>query len=563
MLSKLIIKNFAIIEDALITFDDKMTVLTGQTGSGKSLVVDAISILMGKKAEAVFIRNNCDEAYISCEFNSYNEDVKKILIEEGLIDSNTNILKIERTINKNNRNSIKINNKSINLNLLKKITYYLCDLHLQHDNLKLFDEDNYINLIDYYGNEKIIPLLNKYNLAYYNYNEKLDKYLKTLKKRDTDNKNIDMLKFKYDEINDLNATLEEKTKLEEEIELLSNFDTIYETLNNCKNHLDGDYYSIDNIYNAIKEFSKIEDYKEKYKTLNNTLEESYYNIVDCLNEINSELKNLDYDPSLLDYNIERLNSINTLEKKYNQNIDELNKVKDEIYEQIMLIENYDDYINELKNNLTKEHNNLIKCSLDLSNMRKKIAKNMEKAISLEFEDLCLHNVSLDINFNEIDSNNLDICNNSIFFNNGIDKINFLISLNIGEGFKPLNKVASGGEISRIMLAMKAALIKKFNFSLVVFDEIDTGVSGEVALRIAKKIKELSNYQQIILISHLPQAVALADHQIEIEKYEENNRTYASYKKLNLDERIYSIAKMLSGNVVSSYALSHAKELLKA
>ena len=149
MLKKLIIKNFAIIEDCCIDFDDKMTVLTGQTGSGKSLIIDAISILMGKKAEAVFIRHNCDEAYLSCEFDGYNNDVKQILIDELLLDENSEILKIERNISKNNRNNIKVNGKAVNLTVLKKLTYYLCDLHLQHDNLKLFDEDNYLNIIDY------------------------------------------------------------------------------------------------------------------------------------------------------------------------------------------------------------------------------------------------------------------------------------------------------------------------------------------------------------------------------------------------------------------------------
>lgn len=557
MLQMVRVKNFAIIEDIEVNFNKNMTVLTGQTGAGKSLIIDAISLILGARADLDMIRYGETESTITAVFNELSLDALECINNLGY-NFNSEIT-ITRVISNTGKNVIKVNNQNVTLNQLKQIGLYLGDIHVQHDTYRLINKDNYLSFLDDFKDKTFLNHYNNYQVKRIKYLDALKKYNDCLKKsKDLSNK-LEFLQFQKEELEALSLEEDIDLKLEAEIEKLSNFDKIFTNLNEAYQKISDDVFNLDSLYEAAMNLGKIKEFDPEYTSNHEALLDAYYQIEEIKSYLYKAKDALDFDPDYLDDLNSRLYEINKVKEKYKMSVNELIKYLADITLELSLITNFDEAIKELKNDIIIKHQDLVKISNTLRSYREKNARRCEKAIVKECVDLDLAHTKFEIVFNEVDLT--DPFNSSIFLENGIDVVDFYISFNIGEPVKPLNKVASGGELSRIMLAFKAIYLEKNPLSFMVFDEIDSGVSGVTARKIAMKMHEISKRTQVLAITHLAQVAAIADTQLYIAKEEESKRTKTVVKQLSYDERITEIAIMLSGMELSSGILQTAKALL--
>ena len=557
MLQMVRVKNFAIIEDIEVNFNKNMTVLTGQTGAGKSLIIDAISLILGARADLDMIRYGESESTITAVFNELSSDAIECINNLGY-NFNSEIT-ITRVISNTGKNVIKVNNQNVTLNQLKQIGLYLGDIHVQHDTYRLINKDNYLSFLDDFKDKTFLNHYNNYQIKRIKYLDALKKYNDCLKKsKDLSNK-LEFLQFQKEELEALSLEEDIDLKLEAEIEKLSNFDKIFTNLNEAYQNISDDVFNLDSLYEAAMNLGKIKEFDPEYTSNHEALLDAYYQIEEIKSYLYKAKDALDFDPDYLDDLNSRLYEINKVKEKYKMSVNELIKYLADITLELSLITNFDEAIKELKNDIINKHQELVKISNTLRAYREKNARRCEKAIVKECVDLDLAHTKFEIVFNEVDLT--DPFNSLIFLENGIDVVDFYISFNIGEPVKPLNKVASGGELSRIMLAFKAIYLEKNPLSFMVFDEIDSGVSGVTARKIAMKMHEISKRTQVLAITHLAQVAAIADTQLYIAKEEESKRTKTVVKQLSYDERITEIAVMLSGMELSSGILQTAKALL--
>ncbi len=558
MLKKLAVKSFAIIEDLTVSFTDGMTVLTGQTGAGKSLIIDTISLLLGARADSDMVRYGDQKASIEGEFTYENKKINNILIDNQIpiLDN----IYIKREININGKNTIKINDTLVNLVILKSISQLLADIHVQHDTYMLINPQTYLNFIDPIDDDSFNNIFNSYIISLNRYLESKKSYDLVLNSKKDKEEKLEFLLFQKQELSVLNLQKNEDIELEEKINKLSNFDKIFNNLKECYENLENEDFSIESNYSAYENLNKIASYDQIIKVDSEKLQECYYILEDVKSNVKHSLDNLDFDANELDILNERLNEINNLKKKYKLNLDELLDYLKKITFEIELATNYDEVLKDKYNELCNNHKALVNNAKKLTNYRKTISNEISESIIKECRDLDLPNTNFNITFNENDfSNPLDT---SVFKQNGSDEVDFMISLNLGEPLKSLHKTASGGEMSRIMLAFKTYFSKKTKLSVMVFDEIDSGISGSTAVKISQKMKQISKYTQVLCITHLPQVAAIGDNHLFIFKEEENGRTKTNIEKLSIDRRIEEIAIMIGGNKISKYALEHAKELIE-
>lgn len=554
MLINLVVKNFAIIEDINISFKSGLTVLTGETGAGKSLIIDSISLLLGDRANSEMIRNGEEKATITGLF-SFNNKRLGAFLDSIDVSYEDNKLEISRTIT-GSKNVIRINNKVISLNELKVVAKYLADIHQQFDMVKLLNKENYLDIVDGFKYD----LINDYKNQYLESLEKLKKeekeYLELEAKINDVKAKRDTFEYELKELTSYKLKENEEAEIDSEIELLNNFDKIYELLNQTKEIIDKD--SLSDIYKIKENVSKLSKYQGEYEEVYEKLNDHYYELESIYEDLSKKVGRLDYDPHRLDELIERKNNLSLLKKKYNKDIKELIEYQQFLEKLLQNKEDLDISLDEKRKEFESQYNETYDYALSLSRVRKEVSRGIEKELMNNLKDLSLSSIfQIEINSQKKDEN-LSL---SIFNENGIDDVDFLIETNIGEGIKPLAKVVSGGEMSRIMLAIKALFIKSQKIATVIFDEIDTGISGEIARKVALKIKEISLNTQVITITHLPQVASLSNSHIKISKIVKGNRTYTSIKELNLDEKIYEIALMISDGKVTDKQLEYAKEMV--
>lgn len=556
MLKKLHVKNFAIIDDISLDLEPGFTVLTGQTGAGKSLIIDSIGLLIGDRADSGQIRYGETKATILGIFDSTKE-INDYLFNLGIEISNT--ITIQREITKT-KSTAKINGSVVNIQMLKGLGSLLADIHTQNDTIRLINKDNYLNLIDPENDKKFNDLLAKYVIDYNNYHASLDEYRQILKSSDTEKDQLEYYEFIYKEISSLDLHKNEDIELEEKISKLKNFDKIFESLKKAINYLDNEYFNLDNVYKALEDINSIKEFDKNYNETASKLSEGYYNLDDALHDLKDYIKGLDYDQVELNNAQERLQIIDNLKLKYHHDLDGIIKYAADLKLKIDLVTNYDGLLKDKYEALSLKFKDLIRSGKVLSEYRQKRALIISQNIEQMLKELEINHAKFEISFVNKDFN--DPLQSEVFMPSGIDEVDFLISTNLGEPLQSLVKVASGGEMSRIMLAFKAYFANESKLSLMVFDEIDTGVSGSVAFEIAKKIKQIANECQVIAITHLPQVASSADNQLYIYKEEVDGRTLTRVNKMNKSDRILQIAKMISGEKVSSFALEQAKDLLK-
>ena len=554
MLIKLKVQNFAIIEDIEIDFKDGLTVLTGETGAGKSLIIDCIGLLLGERAASEMIRQGEEKAIVQGVFDN-NTPLLRAALEKAGVPEKDGLIEIKRTIS-STKNVVKINDATITLNELKYIMSLIADIHQQFDMVKLFNSENYLAMVDGFNSRLVNQYLDKYLLSFSALKEQANSYNALVKRIDEFNRNQEEYEYAYSEIKALGLKENEEEEINSEISLLENYDKIYSLLMESKELMDGD--ALNNIYTIKENVSKLSEYQNEYQDYIERLNNAYYELEDMFEEIKKKADYLNYNPEHLDALIERSHAINGLKKKYNKTFDELRAYEDELNALLKYKEDYSMLLKEEKDKLQAAYDEAYTRAMDLHKIRENIGLSITKDLEKTLNELalsCRFNVAVIGKEKDAD---LDI---SIFNETGIDTIEFFIETNIGEGLKPLAKVVSGGELSRIMLAIKLLYVKAQKIGTIIFDEIDTGISGDVASKVAKKIKELSYGHQVITITHLPQVASLSDHHIRIAKKVSNNRTYTTIKELSLDEKIYEIASLISSGKVTDKQLEYAKEMV--
>ena len=558
MLSYISVRNFAIIENIEVTFKEGMTTLTGETGAGKSLLIDAIGLLLGDRATVNVVRTGFEKATVEGIFSHLTSEIHELLKQLD-IPLEEDALLIKREITTTSNNIIKLNNVVVTLTDLKKVTSKLADIHTQYDTQRLINPETYLALIDGFAKDEL-------DLFILSYQEKLLLFknsLKALKKLEQKNNDIherlDLLRFQKNELESYQLTSGEEEELEDMVKRMENYDQIFKHLNQTIVTLD-DTNAINSIYQAKKELEGILSFGELYEDLSKRLDSTFYELEDMLETLKDEVNSLDFDPRELDQSMERLNDLEKLKRKYRKDIPELILYLDEITEDIDTIDHFDYRIEKEKERVKIAHDEVLVEAEKITKKRQEIARDLSHELLDVLGDLELKDTMFEVTFTHHITQ--DFLSTSGFYDDGIDEVDFLLSTNVGEPLKSLSKSASGGEMSRIMLGLKTLLIKSLDLSLIIFDEIDTGVSGFVANQVAKKMSKIANRTQVIAITHIPQVAAASDHHLFVSKHSLEGRTFAKIKELTYEEQILEIATMISGDEVTSSAKESATLLLK-
>lgn len=546
MIQTLKVKDFALIEDITINFESGLTVLTGETGSGKSIILEALNLLFAKRSDQEMIRHGKDKAVVTGTF-ILNESLQQIFELPQQIT-------IIREIEKNGRHKVFLNDNQITLTYLKTITEKIGSIHSQNDTFLLLDNSLYLNFIDEIDKENINKILTSYLIKRSEYLDNL-KHLENLKQKKAENiEQKEFYEYQLNEIKSLNLELNELENLEQNYEKLKHFDKISNNLNNSYQIINNNQF--DNLYDAAKLLEAIKEFDLDYQSQSEKIFNLYYELDEIKSTISNKIYELDFDENEFNLIQERIYELKKLEEKYNKSINELINYQEELEEKINLIANYDDYIKKYQQKVDNLYLQAYNEAYNLSNLRQKLAKKLEKQIIEQLKDLDLDKAKFQIEFSQLSKEDKSL------LENGIDSIEFYISLNEGEPLKPLHKVASGGERARFMFALKSIYAKQNNLSLLVLDEIDIGISGKTAAKMANKMVELSKDLQLLVITHLPQVAAKADHHYGISKQLKNERMITNITKLDETKRIEMIALMLSDESLSHYAIEQAKMLLK-
>lgn len=547
MLLKLSVKDFALIEDIDIDFHSGLSALTGETGAGKSIILEALELLFGKRSDSQMIRHGKSQARVFGLF--------KLSRKVQLISGFPETIEISRTIDENGRHTVRVNNEIQTLQKLRETMQYVGSIHSQDDAMQLYDKDAYLKFIDDMDRKAIEPLYTNYLMNRSYFLDAKKAYEKGHLEKVQEEKQLDFFEFQLKELKSYQLKQGEKEELDEKIEKLKHFDKTVQALKNTRELLDSSNLQLDNLYEASKQLKTISFLDKVYEENQEKLMDTYYEIDAIRSSIEDALNMLDFDESEFNLMQERSHELSKIELKYKMTIDELLVYQKDLEDKILKVNNFDAYIEGLKKRMDDAFKKAFDSGEKLSQMRKRLAKVFEKKIVEELKRLDLDKAEFKINFENLEASP------DILFENGIDRIDFEISLNEGEPVKSLSKVASGGEKSRFMLALKTIHSLNEGLSILVLDEIDTGVSGKTAAKVAQKMKELSKDMQVIVITHLPQVAAKADYQYAIYKVFENNRMVTKIDLLTEEARIKQIGMMLSDDSLSSFALEQAKMLL--
>ncbi|MBT2214407.1 DNA repair protein RecN [Virgibacillus dakarensis] len=563
MLTELSIQDFAIIDKISITFNKGLTVLTGETGAGKSIIIDAVQLLAGGRGSVEFVRHDAKKAEIEGLFSiddNYHP-IYKVGKQYG-IEIQDEMVVLHRTITANGKSICRVNGKLVTLAILKEFGRRLIDVHSQHETQSLMDPENHIDLLDLYDREATLRAKEEYLHLF----EKLD----TLKKRYqhlSENEiemahRLDLLEFQMNELEQADLSPHEDEVLEEERDKLANFERIYQGVQDAYNALYGEQKGVEWLNKASQALQENRAYDSFIAEKAEELSNHYYIIEELTFELRNYAETLQYDPRRLNEIEARLNEINRLKKKYGTTVNEIIEYMAKIEEELEQITNKDSHLANLSEQINETEHDAYLEAKQLHDIRQKAANMLTKDIHHELKGLYLEKATFAAAIESKTETAQSTEGTGVkLHKNGYDYVRFLISTNPGEPLKDLNKVASGGELSRIMLALKKIFAKHQGVTSVIFDEVDTGVSGRVAQAIAEKIFHISNESQVLCITHLPQVAAMADTHKLIEKKAKNNHTSTIVSELTTEQKIDELGRMITGTKLTDTAKEHAKELL--
>ena len=531
MISHISIKDFAIIKDLDLELNPGLNILTGETGSGKSIIIEAISMALGARADASYIRTGADKAIIT------------LVVDENVI---------RREISSQGKNLCRVNGEIVSLAELSNLCKNLVDIHGQYDNQSLLNPDNHTGILDMYGGPELLKV-KKITVDSFKDLSLIDSELKNIKAKITDaQRQKDIYKYEINEIDSANLHSGEDEELEEEISLMQNSESIFSTLCNISDVLYNNDYSASSLLGkALSEIGGISKYSDDLAQFETTISDAFY----AIDDMNSGLRNfrdsINFSPEVLNEKIERLEFINKLKRKYGPTVESIIEYRDKASQSVNLMEDADERIADLESKLSLYKEEYTAASNRLNVLREKAALDLAFNITKELQELNFNNAAFSVEINPCPPNV-----------NGTTVAEFMISTNKGEDSKPLAKIASGGELSRIMLALKRITGDLDNIPTMIFDEIDTGISGATAGIVGEKLKSISKNHQIICITHLPQIAALGDYHYKIEKTSDENATYTSITPLDYEQSIEELARLLSGTEITDEARAQARQLIQ-
>ena len=526
MITTLHIKNIGIIDDLSIDLNNGLNVLTGETGAGKTLIIDSLGIISGGRFSKEMIRKGETNSFVEiCMYEPENENS----IEENII--------VSREINSNGRNMCKINGRMVTVNELKNFMSKFIEIHGQNDNQSLLDNKFHLKYLDGFIGEELLKYKQEYKENYTRYIEIKQELKANYGDEKERERKLDLLKYQFNEIEEAELKEKEEEELEEKRKIMLNSEKISNSLNEADEAIGES--SIDSINLAIRAMEKIEGIDTKYEAITSNLKNIYYDLQELSRDISNEKEDIYFDEQERNEVEERLDLIYSLKRKYGNNILEILNYKEEIEKEIQHIENLDEYNQKLKKELKQIKEQMTKLAINIHKLREEYAKVLGININKILEDLEMKNAKINIHVDYKEEE---------FFENGKDEIEFYITTNLGEDEKQLSKIASGGEMSRIMLAIKKVLADTDKMPVLIFDEIDTGISGKAANAVAEKLNSISKNHQVLCISHLPSIAASADYNYFISKKVLNDRTNTNIKLLNEEETIKEIARISSGEI---------------
>ncbi|MET4562412.1 DNA repair protein RecN [Lysinibacillus parviboronicapiens] len=552
MLRELSIRNFAIIEDLTVSFSDGLTVLTGETGAGKSIIIDAVHLLAGGRGNSEFIRHGAKKAELGGLFQiaSPAHPVYKKLDDAGIeIEEDTIILR--RDLNDTGKSICRVNGKLVPLSVLRDVGASLIDIHGQHENQELMDEKQHIHLLDQFAEDQLAPIQDKYSKQYDEYRA-LKKELASISiDEQLMAQRIDLYQFQMKELEDANLKLGEEDDLLDERRRLMNFNKIFERSSAAYEAIQGETKGLDWIGNAMDALEDAATIDEQFKEASEAVTTAFYALQDAAYQVKNVLDELEFDPARLNEVEQRLALLQNMKRKYGATVEDILAYYEKIKTELNELLNRDEILQVKERKVLEMEEVLYDFAAELSNVRKVAAHELSEAIMAELRELHMEKAKFIVNFDEL----------SYFDAYGKDQVIFYISTNVGEPPKSLPKIASGGELSRMMLALKTIFSSSNGVTSIIFDEVDTGVSGRVAQAIAEKIAAVSINSQVLCISHLPQVAAMADHHYFIKKEVEHDRTFTSLAEIDTHARIEEVSRMMSGAEITDLTLQHATELL--
>lgn len=546
MLKSLFISSFVIIDQTTVDFDEGMTALTGETGAGKSIIINALEQLCGARASSSLVRKGSKKAVIEGVFDM-NDSIQKIL-DELNIDGDDDLI-ITKEILDNGRSTIKINYRTVTNSALKQVAPYLLDVHSQYQTQEIFNVKNHLKILQSFMNHQDDSLLSEYHKYYLEY-KKISQKLKKLEQEDLSDERIEYYQKQYDELKDFEYTDEIIDQLEEELRMMKNYESMHKYMtefDEAMSDKQGALNQINDALSALGHMSNTESFNELYDEFYN----QYYSMQDLVDRIETAFDSIDFDEYRFNELQEELFTIHRLQRKYGYSVDDIYQAQTELKEKLDAALNREDVLADLNKQKDQAYHEAYQIALQLTSLREEQGLIFVDTLEKELKDLYLPDAKLKVDIKE--------CSLS---DTGKDDITFMVSMNKGQAFTPLNETASGGEISRLMLAIKTITMNQNQMNTVVFDEIDTGVSGKVADAIGLKMHSISLNNQVLCITHLPQVAIHADHHYAIKKSSHDEETYSTLAVLSEDERIEEIAKMLSGDVITPEAIDNAKRLLQ-
>ncbi len=564
MLIELIIRNLAIIDEVQVPFQPGFNVLTGETGAGKSIIIHALTFLLGGRSDTDLIRTGADTMVVEAVFDLRScPQAKSVLTELGM-ETEDDTLLLSRELSHSGRTRCRINGRAATVTMLKQIGKALVDIHGQHEHQSLLDPTTHLQFLDSFGGEEIVQLKERFATLYRRLTA-IERQLRELQQSERDRMHrLDLLRYQRDEIDRAALREGEEEELLQERELLVHAERIAERVREALRGLSGDRGALDTLGDAIQALKDIAPLAPSLQEWSSLLAQAFDTVQEVALELERYAARLEFDPNRLEEVESRLDLIKRLKRKYGDSIAAILHYREQIEQELQRLESSEERLEQLQKEREEVRSELAQVALALSHARRDLAARLERTVQEHLKALMMERARFKVALDYLpDPDGLALPNGTFAFGrNGIDQVEFLIATNPGEPLKPLSKIASGGELSRTMLALKASLQRTHEIPVLVFDEIDVGIGGRVAEAVGEKLREVSRYAQVLCVTHLPQIAALADGHLRVEKVTEGKRTWVVVTPLSPEERIREIARMLSGKQITAASLQHAQELLE-
>ena len=549
MISGISIKDFAIVKELNVDLKPGLNIITGETGAGKSVIIEAVSMALGSRADTAYVRSGCEKAIVTLLVDFEGDSLDPVLDEIGV--PNDNPIVIRREISSQSKSICRINGTIVPLSALNILCKKIADIHGQYDQQILLDSENHLDILDLYGGSELKEALDKTSKSYEDFASFSSEYYKLKKELSDSERRRDFLKYELEEIKKANVKIGEDEELEENIRIMENGEKLYEAVSSAHSSIFGSDFSAESaLGNALSNLESVKGISSDIDELITRISNAYYELED----VNSELRNLrdsvSFSQNELDDAIERLELINKLKRKYGGSVESVLNYLAEAEKSLSDIDNADDKLKELEKRIKESKDIYDKDADALSAIRKSAAVKLENLVDKELAELNFNNAYFKVKFETTASSA-----------KGKEKVEFLISTNRGEDAKPLARIASGGELSRIMLALKSIIGEIDRIPTLIFDEIDTGISGATAAVVGEKLEKIAKSHQVICITHLPQIACKGESHLRIEKVSDEISTHTTVVPLNKDERVEELARLLSGATISESARMQARELL--